>query len=191
MTTARVMVAPEREHGRLIPKEAPHLREWRVYLGRAYNCCVPGFLGRHALSRAPHARRSGYIGWLVRVDCTDCAFKLSIGEGVRRSLIRHIRAWLDEQVKACGLKADDPTLFNHDVIDAEAWMLADKLIASEEARFNLDRDYAAFVLKSGASAADYLESRMDDALREILDEYRDRSEAGSVAELIRFATGEP
>ncbi len=126
----------------------------------------------------------------MRIDCTDCTFTLSIGEGVRRSLIRHFRAWLSEQIKARGFKADDPRLLNQDAIDAEAWMLADKLIASEEGRLNLDLSYSAVILTSGTSAADYLESRMDYALREIQDEYLDRGEAGRVATLIEFAIGE-
>ena len=127
----------------------------------------------------------------MRIDCADCTFTLSIGEGVRRSLIRHFRAWLNEQIKARGFKADDPKLFDQDAIDAEAWMLADKLIASEEGRLNLDLNHVAVLLTSGTSAADYLESRMDYALREIQDEYLDRGEAGRVATLIAFAIGEP
>ena len=49
---------------------------------------------------------------------------------------------------------------------------------------------SAVLLTSGTSAADYLESRMDYALREIQDEYLDRGEAGRVATLIEFAIGE-
>jgi hypothetical protein len=127
----------------------------------------------------------------MRIDCTDCTFTLSIGEGVRRSLIRHFRAWLNEQIKARGHEADDPRLFNQDAIDAEAWMLADKLITSEECRLNLDLNCVAVLLTSGTSAADYLESRMDYALREIQDEYLDwEAKAGRVATLIEFAIGE-
>ena len=69
-------------------------------------------------------------------------------------------------------------------------MLADKLITSEECRLNLDLNCVAVLLTSGTSAADYLKSRMDYALREIQDEYLDRGKAGSVATLIEFAVGE-
>jgi hypothetical protein len=127
----------------------------------------------------------------MRIDCADCTLALSIGEGVRRSLIRHFRTWLNEQINARGFKADDPRLFNQDAIDAEAWMLADKLIASEEGRLNFDLKYLAVLMTSGTSAADYLESRMDYALREIQDEYLDGGEAAKVATLIAFAVGEP
>jgi hypothetical protein len=68
-------------------------------------------------------------------------------------------------------------------------MLADKLITSEECRLNLDLNCVAVLLTGRTSAADYLESRMDFALREIQDECLDRGKAGRVATLIEFAIG--
>jgi hypothetical protein len=58
------------------------------------------------------------------IDCSDAQYELKIGDKVRRSLIRHFRAFIITQIKTRGFAADDPRLFNQDVLDAEAWRLA-------------------------------------------------------------------
>jgi hypothetical protein len=60
----------------------------------------------------------------MNIDCSDAQYELKIGDSVRRSLIRHFHAFIIKQIKTRGFDADDPRLFNQDVLDAEAWRLA-------------------------------------------------------------------
>ena len=76
------------------------------------------------------------------IDCSDVQYELKIGNRVRRALIRHFHAFIVKQIKSRGFDADDPTLFNQDILEAEAWRLAATVIEEAEREFR-DDEYGA------------------------------------------------
>jgi hypothetical protein len=64
---------------------------------------------------------------MTQIDCSDCWFSLEIGDGVRRSLINHFRAWIVDQLGKQGwyrVGVNKP-----DVIEAFAWRLSSELLS--------------------------------------------------------------
>jgi hypothetical protein len=105
-----------------------------------------------------------------------------------RSLIRHFRAWLSEQIKTRGIDAED---FNQEIVDAEVWRLADRLIADEEHLFNSAPEYAAPILAGGTIASEYLEYRLKDVLEETKEHFLELGEIDRLEALIQLARVTP
>ncbi|HEV8259785.1 MAG TPA: hypothetical protein VGQ19_03385, partial [Burkholderiales bacterium] len=105
------------------------------------------------------------------IDCSDAQYELKIGDSVRRSLIRHFHAFIIKQIKTRGFDADDPRLFNQDVLDAEAWRLAATVIEEAEREFHDDEYGAQIGILVPSSASEYLEEHLPGRVLEIEDDY--------------------
>ena len=122
------------------------------------------------------------------IDCSDAQYELKIGNRVRRSLIRHFHAFIVKQIKSRGFDAEDPRLFNQDILEAEAWRLAATVIEEAEREFN-DDDYGAQIgILVPSSAPEYLEEHLPGRVLETEDDYLTDSHGG-LSRLIGRASG--
>ena len=122
------------------------------------------------------------------IDCSDAQYELKIGNRVRRSLIRHFHAFIVKRIKSRGFDAEDPRLFNQDVLEAEAWRLAATVIEEAEREFN-DDDYGAQIgILVPSSASEYLEEHLPSRVLETEDDYLTDSHGG-LSRLIGRASG--
>jgi len=122
------------------------------------------------------------------IDCSDAQYELKIGNRVRRSLIRHFHAFIVKRIKSRGFDAEDPRLFNQDVLEAEAWRLAATVIEEAEREFN-DDDYGAQIgILVPSSASEYLEEHLPGRVLETEDDYLTDSHGG-LSRLIGRASG--
>jgi hypothetical protein len=96
----------------------------------------------------------------MQVDCSDARYELKIGDRVRRSLIRHFHAFIIKRIKSRGFDADDPRLFNQDMIEAEAWRLAAIVVEEAEREFRDDEFGAQIGILVPSSASEYLEEHL-------------------------------
>lgn len=124
----------------------------------------------------------------MNIDCSDAQYELKIGDNVRRSLIRHFHAFIIKQIKMRGFDADDPRLFNQDVLDAEAWRLAATVIEEAEREFHDDKYGAQIGILVPSSASEYLEEHLPGRVLEIEDDYLIDSHGG-LSKLIGLASG--
>lgn len=122
------------------------------------------------------------------IDCSDAQYELKIGDSVRRSLIRHFHAFIIKQIKSRGFDADDPRLFNQDMLDAEAWRLAATVIEEAEREFHDDEYGAQIGILVPSSASEYLEEHLPGRVLEIEDDYLIDSHGG-LSKLIGLAGG--
>jgi len=122
------------------------------------------------------------------IDCSDAQYELKIGDRVRRSLIRHFHAFIIKQIKSRGFDADDPKLFNQDMLDAEAWRLAATVIEEAEREFHDDEYGAQIGILVPSSASEYLEEHLPGRVLEIEDDYLIDSHGG-LSKLIGLAGG--
>jgi hypothetical protein len=126
----------------------------------------------------------------MQIDCSDARYELKIGDGVRRSLIRHFRAFISQQISRRGFDADDPKSFKQDVLDAEAWRLADALIDVAEREFR-GNEYGSLIGEAVASSAPkYLEAHLREVLPAAERKYVEDTIGGPGA-LIDSASGIP
>jgi hypothetical protein len=124
----------------------------------------------------------------MNIDCSDVQYELKIGDSVRRSLIRHFHAFIIKQIKTRGFDADDPRLFNQDVLDAEAWRLAATVIEEAEREFHDDEYGAQIGILVPSSASEYLEEHLPGRVLEIENDYLIDSHGG-LSKLIGLASG--
>jgi len=124
----------------------------------------------------------------MNIDCSDVQYELKIGDRVRRSLIRHFHAFIIKQIKSRGFDADDPKLFNQDMLDAEAWRLAATVIEEAEREFHDDEYGAQIGILVPSSASEYLEEHLPGRVLEIEDDYLIDSHGG-LSKLIGLARG--
>jgi hypothetical protein len=122
------------------------------------------------------------------IDCSDAQYELKIGDSVRRALIRHFRAFIITQIKSRGFDADDPRLFNQDMLDAEAWRLAATVIEEAEREFHDDEYGAQIGILVPSSASEYLEEHLPGRVLEIEGDYLIDSHGG-LSKLIGLASG--
>jgi hypothetical protein len=126
----------------------------------------------------------------MQIDCSDVRYELRIGDGVRRSLIRHFRAFISQQIRGRGFDAEDPMLFNQDTLEAEAWRLAATVIHDAESEF-CGNEYGSLIGDEiPASASEFLDAHLREALPEIEREYLDAALSG-LGTLIDIAARTP
>ena len=93
---------------------------------------------------------------------------IEIGDGVRRSLIKHFMNYLVTTIEKRGLSARDPVLFNQDIIEGEAWRLTNIVIS----RARLDLDGISDDLRSSErSASEIVAEEIESAVSETELEY--------------------
>lgn len=122
------------------------------------------------------------------VDCSDARYELKIGDRVRRSLIRHFHVFIAKQVKSRGIDADDPRVFNQDMIEAEAWRLAATVIEEAEREFRDDEFGAQIGMLVPSSASEYLQLHLPNRVAEAEDDYLTDSH-GALSRFIGLASG--
>ena len=123
------------------------------------------------------ARMAGpRFGWQAMhkdIDFSDATWVLSIGDGVKRSLIRYFiprvtSALAHEGVKSeIAARAGDQTVTNPDAIEALAWRMADAFI------HNVGENIAEYYDTSyeGVSAQEALEKMADELLADVEEEF--------------------
>jgi hypothetical protein len=105
---------------------------------------------------------------MARINCEDSRFLIEIGDGVRRSLIKHFMNYLVTTIEKRGLSARDPVLFNQDIIEGEAWRLTNIVIS----RARLDLDGISDDLRSSErSASEIVAEEIESAVSETELEY--------------------
>jgi hypothetical protein len=124
----------------------------------------------------------------MQIDCSDAQYELKIGNRVRRSLIRHFHAFIIKQIQSRGFDAEDPRLFNQDMIEAEAWRLAATVIEEAEGEFRDDEYGAQFGILVPASASEYLAGHLPGRVAEAEENYRTDSHGG-LSRFIGLASG--
>jgi hypothetical protein len=125
---------------------------------------------------------------MMPVDCSDARYELKIGDRVRRSLIRHFHVFIAKQVKSRGIDADDPRVFNQDMIEAEAWRLAATVIEEAEREFRDDEFGAQIGMLVPSSASEYLQLHLPNRVAEAEDDYLTDSH-GALSRFIGLASG--
>jgi len=108
-----------------------------------------------------------------KIDLSDACFSIQIGDGVKRSLIRHFQQRLQGVLRRLGINPDDGALIKADVLEREAWRLADRAIS--DARLQIDDVLdSAIHLWPGRPAqawlGEYLTQATSQAWREFLDD---------------------
>lgn len=68
---------------------------------------------------------------MTAIDCTDCYLAIEIGDGVKRSLVRHFARFIGERLAARGVAAGDDSA--QDRIEREVWRLATRVLADVQA----------------------------------------------------------
>lgn len=64
------------------------------------------------------------------IDCSDCYLAIAVGDGVKRALVRHFRAFIAEALLARGIATASEE--RADRIDRDAWRLAARVITAVE-----------------------------------------------------------
>jgi len=117
---------------------------------------------------------------MAKINCEDSRFVIEIGDGVRRSLIRHFVNYLVATIEKRGFNARDTVLFNQDVIEAEAWRLTNIVIT--RARLDLD-DISDDLRSSEKSASEIVAEEIDSAVSETELEYLGKGPDDELSEL--------
>jgi hypothetical protein len=126
---------------------------------------------------------------MAKINCEDCWFVIEIGDGVRRSLIKHFMKYLVATIEKRGFNARDPLLFNRDVIEAEAWRLTNIVIT--RARLGLD-GVSDELRSSERQASEIITEEIDSAVSELELEYLGKGRDDELSEinmLIERASG--
>lgn len=71
---------------------------------------------------------------MTAIDCTDCYLAIEIGDGVKRSLIRHFAGFITGQLALREVAAQSDTA--RDKIDRDAWRLAARVLYEVEAEID-------------------------------------------------------
>ena len=122
------------------------------------------------------------------IDCQDCSYSIEIGDGVRRSLIRHFTRFLDAQIAARGFNPHDGALFEREQIEARAWALADEAIQVAKALID-DFIGAVIQMRQGEqTAADLLSENLPDVTAQVGRDFLD-DPFGGLDALIELASG--
>ena len=130
------------------------------------------------------------------IDCTDCAFEIYVGGRTRRSLIRHFSTFLKQAIHNKGFNANDPELFDQDMIEEQAWRMAELAIdemkrswrTAQLAINNMKRSYDDVRDVVSGSAQEFAETYFADWLPQIESEYLS-DDLTSIDALIELASG--
>jgi hypothetical protein len=71
---------------------------------------------------------------MTAIDCTDCYLAIEIGDGVKRSLIRHFTGFITGQLTLREVAAQTDTA--RDKVDRDAWRLAARVLHEVEAEID-------------------------------------------------------
>ncbi len=64
---------------------------------------------------------------MSNIDCSDCYLEIAIGDGVKRSLVRHFSRVIASRLRERGIDSTQ-TAFAIDKVDQDAWRLAAKVL---------------------------------------------------------------
>ena len=122
------------------------------------------------------------------IDCQDCSYSIEIGDGVRRSAIRHFTRFLDAQIAARGFNPHDGALFERDQIEAKAWVLADEALLTAKVEIADVIETAIQIEEGRQSAAALLTEYLPDVVAQIGRDFLD-DPLGGLDMLIELASG--
>ena len=121
---------------------------------------------------------------MTAIDCTDCYLAVEIGDGVKRTLVRHFARFIAGHLAARGVTS--PTEAALDKIDRDAWQLAARVLHEVETEIDSALDETLLAPDPQKTVQDILAAAVEIALAETEQHYLGDDRFGFARLLAKF-----